>query len=374
MLHWEKFRDKYLKKISAIMSWVFNIAGLILAVLSFITSDADLGWIVVLFIIAFDCVFLIVVSIYETLLFKRGAAFENDIIQKKDKDIEQLKRQLDLSDNQTNKLRYYYKYIIDKLNQYSKHLLVVYHEYLEANKSIDEISSKCANNNDAIKFNEAIQDLRETAFYNFEQSTKKAYNDFLKEITNELKLILDASLMQKGCMLETSISVKQFNRIIFNPEKYSDVRVLTTFRDNQTYSRGDRKVGDRWFSISKNTDFIFCLTHPYFLKNNIQADDKTYDNENKGFLDYYNCAIVVPIKCKFPDADHIYGYLACDILNKGYVYPQESLLDNKMAEIMEATANIIGLYFDDLDYQWDVFLERKFLEAMYKLKSNFEKH
>ena len=42
------------------------------------------------------------------------------------------------------------------------------------------------------------------------------------------------------------------------------------------------------YSIRKNTDFIYCLTHSYFLKNNITADDKTYDNENKDFLNYYN--------------------------------------------------------------------------------------
>ena len=41
-----------------------------------------------------------------------------------------------------------------------------------------------------------------------------------------------------------------------------------------------------------------------------------------------------------------------------------------MAEIMEATANIIGAYFDSMDYQWEYTLEDDFLDIIYKMKSN----
>ena len=98
------------------------------------------------------------------------------------------------------------------------------------------------------------------------------------------------------------------------------------------------------------------------MKNNITADDKTYDNEHTGFLEYYNCAIVVPIKYEYPDYSHVYGYLACDILNDDF--SNNCLLDDKMAEIMEATANIIGAYFDNMDYQWDYVLEDDFLDIV----------
>ena len=32
MTRWETFRDKYLGKISTILSWIFNVAGLVLAI------------------------------------------------------------------------------------------------------------------------------------------------------------------------------------------------------------------------------------------------------------------------------------------------------------------------------------------------------
>ena len=146
----------------------------------------------------------------------------------------------------------------------------------------------------------------------------------------------------------------------------SDVGIITTFRDHKTYSQGKREIGIKEYSIRKNTDFTYCLTRSYFLKNNIVADDKTYDNENKDFLNYYNCTIVVPIVYRYPDRQHIYGYLTCDILNKDYFV--DKLLDEKMAEIMVATANIIGIYFDSMDFQWEYVLEDDFLDIVYNMK------
>lgn len=141
-----------------------------------------------------------------------------------------------------------------------------------------------------------------------------------------------------------------------------DIEIITTFRDSQTYSQGKCEIGEEIYSINKNTDFLYCLTHPYFLKNNIQEDDRTYDNEHKGFLEYYNCAIVVPIKCAYPNSTYIYGYLTCDILNDDF--SQQNLLDDKMAEIMEATANIMGIYFDDMDFQFKHLLDIVFLGTL----------
>lgn len=370
MSRWRQLKEKYLGKISTVLSWIFNVVGLVLAILSFIKNDTDLGWGIVLSVVVFNSVFLIIVSIYETLLYKKGSSLENDIIHEKNKSIEQLSLQLKLSENQSDKLRYYYKYIIATLNKFSTQLLDVNYRLQKSHTDIEQMVEEYNGSNSQVNetFENFIKNLKNTAYMDYEHSMLKEFNHFLSNITNKLKFILDISLKEKGCLLETSISVKQFSRIVYEPDQISDIGVITTFRDSQTYSLGKREIGEEIYSINKNTDFLYCLSHPYFLKNNIQEDDKTYDNEHKVFLEYYNCAIVVPIKCEYPDSVHIYGYLTCDILNDDF--SQKNLLDDKMAEIMEATANIMGLYFDDMDYQWEYVLNNDFLDIIFNLKSN----
>lgn len=373
---WKRFKEKYLGKISNILSWFFNILGLVLAIVSFIKNDADLGWGVVLSIVIFNSLFLIVVSIYESLLFKRGVEMEEEISQKTANLINELNGNYSQLDDryrhsiiQRDKLRLYYKCAISTLNKFSTQLLYVNYKLEQTNEKIDSVASK-AQNQDS-DFESRIKSLKDDAYYEYERSMVKQFNQFLSDIIKELKIILDFALELKGCKLECSISVKQFNRIVFVsngiPTSSSDVKVITTFRDWQTYSQGKREIGQKVYSVNKNTDFVYCLSHPYFLKNNILDSDRTYDNEHKGFLEYYNCAIVVPIKCTYPDSDHIFGYLTCDILNPDFT--QNDLLDDKMAEVMEATANIMGLYFDDMDYQWEYVLDDDFLDIIFKLKN-----
>lgn len=365
MNKWESFKSKYLGKVSSLVSWIMNIAGLVLAILSFIKSNADLGWGVTLTIVILNSIFLIVITIYETLLYKRGKAIENKVKKEKNEEILYLNQQLHGQVDLSSKLRYYYKYIIFSLNKFNTRLLKVNSNYCEAKNNI-EILFDCVNGGNDEKIETLIKSMKNSAEADYRKSMLEVFNHFLGNITAKLKDILDASLRNKGCFLETSISVKQFNRIVIDPDDVSDVTVITTFRDSQTYSQGKREVGASKFSIAKNTDFIFCLTHPYFLKNNITLEDKTYDNEHLGFLDFYNCTIVVPIKYEYPDCSHVYGYLTCDILNPD---PSKgTLLDEDMAEVMEATARVIGEFFDGMDFQWEYTLEDDFLDIVYNMK------
>lgn len=367
MKKWDIFKSKYLGRISKISSWVVSIAGLIFAILSFF-RQTDIRGLVVLLLVVFNCVFLIVVSIYETVLFKRGSAIEEKIYKEKNEEITELENSLRLSNDLSEKLRYYYKYIILTLNKFSSQLSAVNIKYVESENSIDTLIDEYKSKGKEIdeELSEYLRERKKIDEIEYRRSMLKEYNHFLGNTTNKLKFILDASLKEKECTLETSI--KQFSRIVTDIDQTSDVIIITTFRDNQTYSQGKREVGEKKYSISKNSDFIYCLTHPYFLKNNITVDDKTYDNEHQGFLEYYNCAIVVPIKYDYPDCTHIYGYLTCDILNDDFSV--DNLLDDNMAEIMEATAGIIGSYFDNMDYQWEYVLEDDFLDIVYKMKSN----
>ncbi|MBQ4105292.1 MAG: hypothetical protein IJC86_02765 [Clostridia bacterium] len=367
---WETFKNKHLGKITKIISWLINIAGLVLAILSFINSEADLGWFVVLSIVILNSIFLIVVSIYETLIYKKGAAIEKKLSHEKNTEISNLELALKINEDLTEKLRYYYKYIISTLNKFTTQLCAVNSKLAKSRKSIEDLLDEYESKGEKIdeKVERFVIELKQTSEQDYKRSMMKEYNHFLSNITNKLKFILDASLKSKNCILETSISIKQFNRIVTDPTNISDVTVITTFRDSQAYSQGKREIGVTTYCINKNTDFIYCLSHPYFIKNNIKASDRSYDNENLSFLKSYNCTIVVPIKYAYPDCNHIYGYLTCDILNDDFT--KDNLLDEKMAEIMEATANIIGTYFDNMDYQWEYILEDDFLDIVFNMKKS----
>lgn len=369
MKRWDDFKNKYLGIISKIFSWIFNIAGVVLAIVSFVKNDFELGWIVVLSIVILNSVFLMVVAIYETLLYKKGAAIEEKITNEKNNEISKLTESLNRSNGLVNKLRYYYKYVFSTLNKFTTQLCAVNSKYTclkaDVQKMVDEYANS-GNANDEIIEKFAVN-LRENFEKDYRQAMFKEFNHFLSNVTNKLKYILDACLYEKGIELETSISVKQFSRIVVDPLDVNDVSVITTFRDNQTYSQGKREIGSIPYTISKNTDFVYCLSHPYFLKNNIKQDDRTYDNEHEGFLEYYNCTIVVPITYDYPDYTHIYGYLTCDVLNEDL--SKDDVLDDKMAEIMEATGNIIGTYFDSMDFQWEYIFEDDFLDIVYNMKN-----
>lgn len=372
---WTNFKEKYLGKVEYVFSWLFNIAGLILAVLSFIKPDTTLGWRVVVSIIVFNSLFLITVSIYETYVYKRGENIKEQIENKKDGEINKLKHSLKLNYDLEDKMRYYFKRIFLTLNESISELYAVNSKFSEAKEDVKKFVDGSGTNSyigdvdSEESFEKYIKKTKEKSEVEYRKSMLAEFHRFLDSVTYELKIILDSSLREKGSILETSISVKQFSRIITDPEDISDVVVITTFRDRQTYLQGKREIGKEKYSINRNTDFIYCLFNPYFLKNNIKSekDDKTYSNQHEGFLQYYNCTIVVPIKYKYPDCSHIFGFLTCDILNDDLSV--ENLLDNKMAEIMETTANVIGTYFDNMDYQWECVLEDDFLDIVYTMKS-----
>lgn len=373
MSKWNNFMSKNSGKIGKIISWIFNIASLILATLSFVNYKYDLGWIIVLSIVVFNSVFLICVSVYETTIFKKGAEIENSILQENEEKIKEYKYTIKKGSDLNDKLMYYYKYIITTLNKFTTKLLSVNNQYIESKSNIDNlkptfISDKQEHDlkiND-IDINKVISNLNVKTDNEHKKALFREYNHFLSNVTNKLKFMLDAYLRNKNCLLETSIAVKQFNIIVKSSDNISDVVVITTFRDSQTYSLGKREIWEKRYTIGNNTDFYYCLSHPCFLKNNITPDDLTYANEHKEFYNYYNCTIVVPIKYEYPDHMHYYGYLTCDILNDDF--SNDDLLDEKMAEIMEATASIIGTYFDTMDYQINHIFKENFLNMVYEMK------
>lgn len=360
----DKFKDKHLGKIGKFFSWAINIIALILSILSFSNHSDDIGWKLLSVIIIFNCVLLIAVSIYETFLFKHSKQIEDTITKNYNRKVNDLSLKLNSTTKLSLDLRYYYKYIISSLNKFSTKLYAVNTSLQESIKNIETLQEITE---------ESPSELKDNFINNFAMKTNKEYhlsmlneyNHFLSNIITKLKFILDASLKEKQIDLEVSISVKQFNRIILDPKNIKDINVITTFRDNKTYSQNKREVGKIKYNIFENTDFIHCMTNPYFLKNNISSNDKSYKNEHTGFIEYYNCTIVVPIVCEYPETIHYYGYLTCDVLNNNL--NNDDIFDDKMADIMIATARVIGIYFDNLEFQWECILGNDFLDNIFDL-------
>ncbi len=372
----DKLKSGKLGKITKIFLNIINIAAFILSIFS-LTKNDEPNWKIVAAIIIFDCVFLIVSSIYETVLFnhckkyKENIEIENNIIiDEKGKKILELTNQLsDISKNLNSQieyekhLRYYYNFIVSLLNDFSTRLYGVNTKLIDSIKKHEELNNILNQNIEGAK--EFADSVIRDANSEYNDAMISIYKRFLSNLFKSLKTIMDQFLENKGLDLKSSISVKQFNSKVTNPNNISNIKILTTFRDNQTYSQTNREIGGKEFKINKNSDFTYCLTNPYFLKNNISKHDKTYDNEHKEFSEYYNCAIVAPIFCKYPNnITYIYGYLTCDVLNEDL--KNDNIFDEQSAEILVTTANIIGIFFDNLDYLWNSVYPNDFLDIIYK--------
>ena len=365
MNQWVKALNKKFGRIIMIIAGIYTITEIALLILLFHDDKGDIGWKVAIVVIIVNIFFLVLASVYNILLHKQGSVIKNKTDNKKE--IDKLDVSIDRSKELYENLIYYYQSTISILNKFMSRLCAVNKKYQIDKRDIKKIDGY-------IRLENVIDSNISMFIKEQERKVEKEYREtmlaefdlFLNNITNKLKFILDTILREKGCLLETSISVKQFSKIVSNPNEIDDIFVITTYRDHQAYTQVKREVGMEKYVIRNNTAFVHCLTHSYFLKNNIHNDDKSYNNAHKEFLDYYNCTIVAPICFYYPDYNHVFGYLTCDVLNKN---PKcNAPLDEQMAEIVATTAKAIGMYFDRMDYQWESVLEDDFLDIIYRMK------
>ena len=382
MFTWQDFKENYLGMILNWTSFGVSILGIIITVIS-LTSSSDAGWRVALLTIILNNVWLIAAIIYESYVTykvkevsnnanKDKDDYENKIRIEKEARVvaeEKIKSCKKSNSEYTAKLLYYFEFICETLNKYSTRLLEVNYKYSEDDSNVETFDNLLPN--DILSSSNVGNHLTNLKIINrntYENSMKREFNHFLKDITEQLRIILEFHLLEKGISLPVSIAVKQYNKIVNYPDDLVGVSVITTFRDHQTYSQGEREIGTKEYSINNNSDFVHCLNKPWFIKNNMTDDDTNYSNENRDYLKYYNCTIVVPIKYEYSDKCHIFGYLACDALNQDLSITD--VFDNKAAQIMQITANIIAAYFDSMDYQWEYELSKDFLDIVYNMKIN----
>ena len=235
MSKWVEFKKKYFGRIEKWMSWCVSIASLILSIYAILQKEDDIGWKVILAIIVFNSIYQIFIAVYEAIIFKRGNKIhqeleENYLIQIHEKD-----KKIKINEAFLIKTNYYYKYIIGTLNKFSTQLLYVntnYHEEKKHWEALEKIDKQ--ENKEELK--DITKKIKANADLDYRKNMQSQFDHFLGNITSKLKEYLDASLSDKRSFCESSIAVKQFNRIVCDPDDVADVQIITTFRDNQTYS------------------------------------------------------------------------------------------------------------------------------------------
>ena len=306
-----------------------------------------LDWRIVICIIIFNSTFLIGATIYECVIF----VFSRKIKKEKDSIAAEL-----IASKNKNELKSDY---IDKLLDYSSCINLEYNkEYNKINflhqKFKTYIEEKTCllvstqENLDKAELEEVVNNVN-----TFKNDIIKNFNDFVGFVVNELQAMINTTLIQKGFQLTCSIAIKQMDSSYFEDSSYDykNVKIITCYRDRESYIHKNREVGKKIYSIEKNTSFLLCQQHEYFLKNNLTGIDATYHNENGDFLKYYNCSAVVPIFGLYGTVKCYFGYLGCDALNKdencGNVFDEETI------KIMKTASILLGGYFDEHYLLWN---------------------
>jgi len=352
MRKFEDIKKRKMEIVREIFSWIFNLAGLVLAVVS-LRKNSNIEWYIVLGIVIFNSILLMGASIYVYAIDRRSKDVEGGENERLKMEMERLFKELQMGKMMSRKLRFYFKEVIAMLNDFTVRLLAINYKYSEDVKLAREIED------------ETIREkFEKIACENYWQAMSAEYDRFLGNITSRLKDILDIELQERGFVLGTAIAIKQFSRIVTERKNLDGVEILTTFRDKKTYSSDEREIGQKRHTLVSNPAFTKCIKSrtSYYLRNNIEKIDSEYESESRP----YNCTIVVPICCEYPKQSHMYGYLGCDVQNDDA--NRKDVFDKEMVEVAAATANIIGLYFDNVDFQWSQVLHQDFLAVIFERK------
>ncbi len=338
-----------------------NVGSFVLAIWTAVSDQIDLSWAIIITIIIFDSVLLVGITIFETILYfmyKKRIDTEktasNKLLQESAEKQTALSSQLKKEKIQVERVE---KMATDVLYMASQLALDC---NKEINKTIDDIQStldkvdtfmaqQFDDESKILSVGQEITDLEQKMNYHYDQ--------FMLLCTSKAKRAIDAVFSKKNLSLSHSISIKQFSEPLFwleDDEREAAIggaKIITAFRDNDTYISTVREVGKQVFSISKNNDFAYCLDNPYFIKNNISETNKfDYIKEDKNFLEYYNCTMVVPIYSLMFGTKIYYGYLTCDTQNHDLT--NEDIYDEQSISILIYAASILGTFFSNMSDRW----------------------
>lgn len=346
---WRKF-VKFLNYGSRVLSALVAAASLALGIYSAVaTNNADLiglDWWIVITIIVFNSIFLIGAAIYECVLFVVGKNVKNERDELA-KELDDREQKIKLNKEYIGTLLDYSSYVnAEYVKEYNK-IDEIYHAFQDyaEQKNVEAVSGQMNLNNPA--------DVEAVVNYvvNFKDGIIKSFNEFIGFVIRELKIIIDAALKQKGLDLNCSISLKQMSDSYQESvDDTNKIKILTCYRDSESFVHQKREVGKKEYDINSNSDFRDCLQHEHFIKNNLTGVNATYLNENGDFLSRYNCTIVVPIFGLYKAGRYYFGYLACDTLNNNL--ENADIFDDEMVKIMKMTAILLGGYFGEHCNLW----------------------
>ena len=142
---------------------------------------------------------------------------------------------------------------------------------------------------------------------------------------NRLKEMVEGYLQGKGFDLSVSTALK----LVIDPGELSCLaeqgakhNVFTAFRDTKTYESRERvEMPPKLYSVNRNSDFVYCANGKSFYIFNASESKNAYDyqNENERCSQFYNAGVTVTVRSEGSELagpSIIYGFLACDVLNK----------------------------------------------------------
>lgn len=226
---------------------------------------------------------------------------------------------------------------------------------------IDQAKRIDRNNTKEILQNEKQQ---QAELVRFQEELFSLYNRYITGTFEELTKVLGFYLPTTGMPLgsKVSVSLKLFDATYIPNGDINSIKIITAFRDKETYEAKEREIGKKHYTIAGNCDFQQCLTKESYIRNNIQDGLADYANENyPNSLRYYNSTVVVPIISDYKSEKNFFGFLCCDTMNTD---PEVKPFDKRAADIMYAAALTIGMFFDNANACWDyieAFEKKEFL-------------
>jgi hypothetical protein len=355
-----------LLKIPQILSWAMNILSLYFSWISIKSGTLTLEWYIIVTIIVGNSIFLIVCSLYEGFLYKKFtskiALMENDNVRERERLEVTHKEEIEEKDKQNETLYKENAQFLDDIEALKKLNETVISTFLETTNKYNFYSLKLQAINDSYvskvkklaqvnkKFSDGdseLEDIKKSYDCEYIKAIVEVYNEFMGESTQKLKVALDNYLRTKDINLGVSITIKQLNKIVTDIKEIKDVKVMTTFRDRETYVEGNREVGKREYTIYGNTDFLHCLRNSAYINNDL-LHDVSYNNENPNYKNQYTCTTVVPVVWQYNSVIKFYGYLTCDAYDSEQEYT--NIMDKNIAYMMNSVASLLARYFDDIQY------------------------
>lgn len=358
----------HIQKVYNIGFALLTVGGFALSILGLVSQNT-LEWQILLSIIILNSILLLLIGALTCVFYYKYKTELDDINAER----KTIVKKIQLVEKNTIDLIDYHRYIMASLNKFLARLYLLndnYFEELNETKKYIELLYETEKQPE-----EEIDNIKTAMIHRTKEKYYlriiDEYNRLLGNITTHLKTILEQLIKSNGHELEVSIAIKQFDRIYLEPNSYNDVVVYTAFRDLKTYNQNVREIGEKKYSIGSNSGFIHCLQNEMYIVNNFDKTGNSYSNENKDCLNYYNSAVVTPILCLYEGRKKYFGYLICDASNDDQ---SSEVFDTKIGNVMYATSLLLGTYYDNISYAWEVIIEDydDILDFVYKYYYKFE--